>query len=93
MWVGSGGVQWGPVGIGYVRPVQILDHLTVIKKRKHFALMTGLQNHRRNNDKREYDFETVDDDIDSYIDGNDITGETTTREKRKYEIGNTDIDV
>ena len=50
--------------------------------------MTGLQNHRRNNDKRESDFETVVDDIDgdidvSYIDDNDITGETTTREKRK----------
>ena len=26
-----GGVAgWGPVGIGYVRPVQFLDHLTVI---------------------------------------------------------------
>ena len=24
-------VGWGPVGIGYVRPVQFLDHLTVIK--------------------------------------------------------------
>ena len=23
-------VGWGPVGIGYVRPVQFLDHLTVI---------------------------------------------------------------
>ena len=23
---------WGGVGIGYVRPVQFLDHLTVIKK-------------------------------------------------------------
>ena len=50
--------------------------------------MTGLQNHRRNSDKRESDFETVVDDIDgdidvSYIDDNDITGETTTREKRK----------
>ena len=49
--------------------------------------MTRLQNHRRNNDKRESDFETVvddiDGDIDSYIDDNDITGETTTREKRK----------
>ena len=31
MAVGSSGVQWGPVGIGYVRPVQFLDHLTVIK--------------------------------------------------------------
>ena len=29
--VGWGGVQWGPVGIGYVRPDQFLDHLTVIK--------------------------------------------------------------
>ena len=27
---GSGGVQWGPVGIGYVRPDQFQDHLTVI---------------------------------------------------------------
>ena len=49
--------------------------------------MTGLQNHRRNSDKRESDFETVgddiDDDIDSYIDDNDIIRETTTREKRK----------
>ena len=26
----SGGVGWGGVGIGYVRPVQFLDHLTVI---------------------------------------------------------------
>ena len=25
-----GGVWWGGVGIGYVRPVQFLDHLTVI---------------------------------------------------------------
>ena len=29
--MGWGGVQWGPVGIGYVRPDQFLDHLTVIK--------------------------------------------------------------
>ena len=25
-----GGVGWGGVGIGYVRPVQFLDHLAVI---------------------------------------------------------------
>ena len=29
-WRWSSGVQWGPVGIGYIRPVQFLDHLTVI---------------------------------------------------------------
>ena len=45
--------------------------------------MIGLQNHQRNNDKRESNFETVSDDIDSYIDDIDITGETRTREKRK----------
>ena len=28
--------RWGPVGIGYVRPVQFLDHLTVIKKQSLF---------------------------------------------------------
>ena len=39
MAVGSSGVQWGPVGIGYVRPVQFLDHLTVIKRNiSHFCV-------------------------------------------------------
>ena len=56
-------------------------------KKKNENIVTGVQNHRRNNGKRESDFETVvddiDGDIDSYIDDNDIPGETTTREKRK----------
>ena len=45
--------------------------------------MTGVQNHQRNNGKKESDFETVGDDIGSYIDDNDIAGETITRERRK----------
>ena len=32
---------WGPVGIGYVRPDQFLDHLTVIK-RHHFHIIGKL---------------------------------------------------
>ena len=31
-------VGWGPVGIGYVRPVQFLDHLTVIKSIKNTVI-------------------------------------------------------
>ena len=39
----GGVVGWGPVGIGYVRPVQFLDHLTVITKPfKILTLLSGL---------------------------------------------------
>ena len=44
---------------------EVLKARLILKKRKHCAIMTGLKNHRRNNDKRESDL--VGDDIDSYI--------------------------
>ena len=57
--------DWMP---GQISPnTEVLKARLILKKRKHCAIMTGLKNHRRNNDKRESDLETVGDDIDSYI--------------------------
>ena len=73
---------------------EVLKARLIVKKRKDCAIMTGLKNHRRNNDKRESDLETVGDDIDSciviilwYYQRNN------NKREKKYEIGNRDVDV
>ena len=50
MWV----VRWGPVGIGYVRPVQFLDHLTVIinEMMKREKLINLSVRHEKQKEKR-----------------------------------------